>query len=123
MGVPMQSSLVQVPCKSGSPQGVFGCVQVLDVEGALGACANAGATISAKIEATANSPANRNLIRFSLSASQNAPMLLQSGVGPQLAPSLLLVIYPPSEARSVHFRRRCFRSARSPGSGADPALR
>src|SRR2546425_598600 len=37
MGVPIQSSLVQVPCRSGSPQGVFGGAQAFAAGAALGA--------------------------------------------------------------------------------------
>src|SRR5690242_76534 len=53
MGVPIQSSLVQEPCKSGSPQGVFGCVHALAAEGDLGACATAGWASSKTIAAAA----------------------------------------------------------------------
>src|SRR5205823_3649037 len=54
MGVPMQSSLVHVPCKSGSPHGVFGGAQLLTaVEGfgavvgaAFGACPKPSAVVT-----------------------------------------------------------------------------
>src|SRR5262245_65478960 len=52
----MQSSLVHVPCKSGSPHGVFGGVHVLAAAGAfgaagagLGAWAKAGSAVSTTI--------------------------------------------------------------------------
>src|SRR5437870_5189335 len=41
MGVPMQSSLVQVPCKSGSPHGVFGGVQLFVAVAGFGAVVGA----------------------------------------------------------------------------------
>src|SRR5205809_625243 len=78
MGVPMQSSLVHVPCKSGSPHGVFGAAQPFAAGAAFtaGACPAAGAAVSAK---TAIPPANaamdaRNerLICFSLFRNYSA---------------------------------------------------
>ena len=43
----MQSSSVQVPCKSGSPHGVFSCVQPAGLGTGLAACASAGPEVSA----------------------------------------------------------------------------
>ena len=70
----MQSSSVQVPCKSGSPHGVFGCTQVFAAEGAWGACASAGwVASSTRIEAAdviaAKVPGNRYLTLKLLSSS------------------------------------------------------
>src|ERR1700722_9541243 len=63
MGVPMQSSPVHVPCRSGSPHGVFGCTQVLPAEEDLGACATASpAVVNPKIIPII-SPGNRYPIR------------------------------------------------------------
>src|SRR5271169_865089 len=65
----MQSSLVQVPCKSGSPQGVLGAVQLLAAGADLAACASAGSAVSAKMAAAATNAAagtrNGCLIRLS----------------------------------------------------------
>src|SRR6516164_814772 len=74
MGVPMQSSLVQVPCKSGSPQGVFGWAQVVAAEGDLANWATAGCAIKRKIGAAAviPSPGNRFLTPLSFRRSLNA---------------------------------------------------
>src|SRR5579871_2416145 len=91
MGVPMQSSLVQVPCKSGSPHGVFGCVQVLAAAEDFDACPTAGCAISTSIEAAtaipATNPPTRNPITTLLFDSPNAPMLLHAGGRVQAAMS------------------------------------
>src|SRR5947209_7863013 len=68
----MQSSLVHVPCKSGSPHGVFGCVQLLAEGAVLAACARAVLAATAKMMRTSTSagidPGNRCFIRLSFLA-------------------------------------------------------
>src|SRR5216110_2091331 len=65
----MQSSLVHVPCKSGSPHGVFDGLQFLAPGAALAGCAIADSAASAKMAARTTTglmdTASRCLIRLS----------------------------------------------------------
>src|SRR5258706_16141148 len=93
----MQSSLVQVPCKSGSPQGVFGIVQLLAAAGDLADCPSTGLAVRTRMAAPATTRAmdmeNGYLIRPLLQKLYfRANCMILAGPVPMICPNVLLAM-------------------------------